>query len=370
MNTAANAVLASDAVQTIDRFVTHVSTVPATLGQTVGLHLREKVLPSVAAAANPKVVLFVHGGFSPSNVAYDLEFLDDYSFMRVLARAGYDVFAMTHTAYGASPKPMMDDPCNVDAAYQHHLIPHVLKEKCAPRYPFKLVSSRTEHDEVETVVAFIRALRNVERISLIGWSTGTPRAGGFAAMHPEQVERLVLFGPAPFFPSDAPPDPYPEAGAPMILQSRDMLMRDRWEKNCLSEGQVEHPEVRECMWRALMREDGLGARWAADGRGIMRAPNRMNFGWRANIGKIRAPTLFLLGEHDNYAVRVKTWDGLTMDNRVFIRVGCASHFMQYERVRHVLHRATLDWLAGATIEGQTRAALRSDADGRLHPLQA
>src|SRR5262245_28408418 len=179
--------ISNDSIQTIDRFVTHVSTVPANLGQTVGLHLREKVLPSVAASAKPHVVLFVHGGFSPSNVAYDLEYKDDYSFMRVLARAGYDVFAMTHTAYGSSPKPMMDDPCNVDVAHQHHLIPHVLKERTAPRYEYKLVSSRTEHDEVETVVKFIMDLRKVDRISMIGWSTGTPRAGGFAAMHPDKV---------------------------------------------------------------------------------------------------------------------------------------------------------------------------------------
>ena len=358
----------NDGIETMDRFVTHVSTVPANLGQTVGLHLREKVAPSVAANSKPHVVLFVHGGFSPSNVAYDLDYKDDYSFMRVLARAGHDVFAMTHTAYGSSPKPMMDDPCNVDIASQHHLIPHILKEKTAPRYPFKLVSSRTEHDEVETVVKFIMDLRKVERISMIGWSTGTPRAGGFAAMHPDKVDKLVLYGPAPYFPSDTPPNPFPEPGAPMILQSWDMLMEKRWQNDCRSEGQIEHPEIREIMWQALMKEDGLGAHWTADGRGIMRAPNRMNFGWRANIGSIKAPTLCLLGEFDNYDARFKTWGGLKMDNRAYIKVGCASHFMQYERVRFVLHKATLEWLAKGTVEGQRFAELQSDKDGKLQPL--
>ncbi len=360
--------IAHDAIQTIDRFVTHVSTVPANLGQTVGLHLREKVASSGAVSGKPHVVLFVHGGFSPSNVAYDLDYRDDYSFMRVLARAGYDVFAMTHTAYGSSPKPMMDDPCNVDAASQHHLIPHVLKERATPRYAFKLVSSRTEHDEVETVVKFIMDLRKVERISLIGWSTGTPRAGGFAAMHPDKVDKLVLYGPAPYFPSDTPPHPFPEPGAPMILQSWDMLMEKRWQNDCRSEGQIEYPEIREIMWKALMQEDGLGAHWTADGRGIMRAPNRMNFGWRANIGSIQAPTLCLLGEFDNYVNRFPTWGGLKMDNRAFIKVGCASHFMQYERVRFVLHKATLEWLKSGTVEGQKFAELQSDRDGKLHPL--
>ena len=165
-------------------------------------------------------------------------------------------------------------------------------------YPFKLVSSRTEHDEVETVVRFIMALRHVERISMIGWSTGTPPAGGFAAIHPDKVDKLVLYGSAPYFPSDTPPHPFPEPGAPMILQSWDMLMEKRWHNDCRSEGQIEHPEIREIMWQALMKEDGLGAHWTADGRGIMRAPNRMNYGWRANIGSIQAPTLCLLGEFD------------------------------------------------------------------------
>ena len=177
-----------DRLLTIDRFVPHVSTVPANLGRTVGLHLREKVLASSldnTGRAKPPVVLFLHGGYSPSVIAYDFDYRD-YSWMAQLARAGYDVFALTHTGYGASPKPMMDDPCNVDAAFQDQLIPKVLKTRTPPRYPFKLISSRTEWDEIETAVDTILALRGVEKLSLVGWSTGTPRAGGYAALRPAE----------------------------------------------------------------------------------------------------------------------------------------------------------------------------------------
>src|SRR5258705_12732095 len=90
---------------TVDRFVPHVSTVPANLGRMVGLHLREKALASVVEGAGrnqPHVALFLHGGYSPSTVAYDLDYRD-YSWMAQLARAGFDVFALTHTGYGASP---------------------------------------------------------------------------------------------------------------------------------------------------------------------------------------------------------------------------------------------------------------------------
>ena len=48
-----------------------------------------------------------------------------------LARAGFDVFAMSHTGYGPSPRPLMDDPCNVDREFQPHLIPHVLEDFAA-----------------------------------------------------------------------------------------------------------------------------------------------------------------------------------------------------------------------------------------------
>ena len=356
---------------TSDRFVPHVSTVPANRGRTVGLHLREKVLAETLepnGGGRAPVVLFVHGGYSPAVVAYDLEYRD-YSWMDQLARAGFDVFAMTHTGYGSSPKPMMDDPCNVAAADQAQLIPRVLKDPCAPRYPFKLVSSQTEWDEVESVSSFIRALRRTNKMSLIGWSTGAPRAGGFAAMHPEQVDKLVLLAPSPFFQSDTPPDPMPEPGAPVILQSHDMLMNQRWQNHVRTAGQVEHPEIREVMWRALMFEDGLGEEWGPAGVGVMRAPHRMNYGWRANAARLNTPTLVLLGEHDNYEKRRDAWGGLASPHKVFVKIDGASHFLQYERGRHVVHSLAEEWLRSGSIEGETLAEFGTDWEGRRRRLR-
>ena len=356
---------------TIDRFVPHVSTVPANRGRIVGLHLREKVLAGTLErkrAERTPVVLFIHGGYSPSVVAYDLEYRD-YSWMAQLACAGFDVFAMTHTGYGSSPKPMMDDPCNVDAADQAQLIPRVLKQACAPRYPFKLISSRTEWDEVESVVGFITDLRQVESVSMVGWSTGTPRAGGFAVMHPEKVNKLVLLAPSTFFPSDAPPDPMPEPGAPVILQSHEMLMNQRWQSHVRTAGQVEHPEIREVMWRALMLEDGLGEQWGPEGVGVMRAPNRMNYGWRANAARLEAPTLVMLGEHDNYEKRREAWGGLSSSHKVFVRIDGASHFVQYERGRHVVHWLTQEWLRNGRVAGESHAEFAADWGGMLRRLE-
>ena len=354
---------------TIDRFVTHVSTVPATAGQTVGLFLRERALPVTLTQQSPHAVVMVHGGFAPSVVAYDLQYRD-YSFMAVLARAGFDVFALSHTGYAPSPQPLMDDPCNVDQEFQAELVPHVLAAAAPPRYPFKLVSSRSEWDELATVVDFIRNLRNVERVSFVGWSTGTPRAGGFAALHPERVDKLVLFGPSPYFANEAPPAEMPEAGAPTILQSREFLLHRRWQDHVRCAGQLEDPAVCEAVWRELMAVDTLGAQWGANGEGIMRAPNRMNFGWRESLAKIEAPTLVLLGEFDNYAKRMDTWHGLRAAHRLFIKVACASHFMQFERARHLLYRATDSWLRHGAVDGHAGGEYCAGAGEALAPLTA
>jgi hypothetical protein len=95
---ACGAALAEDALSTIDRFVPHVSTVPANAGQKVGLFVREKLgaeLQSrIAAGTAPegRVVLFVHGVSVSSVPDFDLQF-KDYSWMAYLASAGFDTFA-------------------------------------------------------------------------------------------------------------------------------------------------------------------------------------------------------------------------------------------------------------------------------------
>ena len=357
----------SDKVLSVDHHVQHVSTVPANAGQNVHLYVRERVLVSVersakAGKARPHVVLFVHGGFSPSAVAYDLDY-KDYSWMAYLARAGFDVFAMTHTAYGASPKPMMDDPCNVDLKQQAILIPHVLKEPCPPSYPYKLVSSQTEWDEVEAVVNYLTKLRGVKKVSMIGWSTGTPRIGGFAAKHPDKVDRIVWFAPAPYFQSDTPPATVPEPGAPVLLQTRERLEKDRWLADVKCDGQIDDPNVRDVMWKELMAQDGAGATWTPEG--VMRAPNRMNFGWRANVAQIKSPTLVLLGEFDNFERRHDAWKGLKVEHKVFVKIACGSHFLQYEKNRKVLHEASREWLKRGTVAGRKQGYLSADAAGKI-----
>lgn len=123
--------MAEEDLITVDRFLPHTSTVSANVGDRVGIFLREKMNRELAAhikaGGRPEdgVVLFVHGGSVPSVPDYDLPY-KDYSWMAHLASAGFDTFAMDLTGYGLSPRPMMDDPCNLVRAERAFLIPNPL----------------------------------------------------------------------------------------------------------------------------------------------------------------------------------------------------------------------------------------------------
>ncbi len=164
---------------------------------------------------------------------------------------------------------------------------------------------------------------------MIGWPTGTPRIGGFAAEHPERVERIVLFAPPPFFDAEVAPEALPEPGAPMLLQTRDRLEKERWLADVKCADQIDDDSVRDVMWKALMQADGLGASWKPGG--IMRAPNRMNFGWHGNVAKIKAPTLTLLGAQDYFERRHDAWKASTMEQKMLVKIACGAHYLKYEK---------------------------------------
>ena len=121
----------------------------------------------------------------------------------------------------------------------------------------------------------------------------------------------------------------------------------------------------EAFWRELMAMDEIGACWGREGLGIMRAPSRMNFGWKASLARIAAPTLYLLGEHDNYARRLESWKALSAPQRMFVRVAGCSHFMQFERARHLLYRAAAEWFSAGSFMGHASGEFAADTAGRL-----
>jgi pimeloyl-ACP methyl ester carboxylesterase len=342
-----------------DHFVPHVSTVAANAGQLVGIHVREK---APARRKESRVVLFVHGVSVPGVPAFDLQH-KGYSWMAYLARAGFHAYAMDLTGYGASPRPMMDDPSNVNPEQQAIVVPRPLVASTAPNYPYQLNTIRDDWNEIDTVVDWLRVRHRVRRVSLVGFSAGGPRAGGYAARHPAKVERLVLYAPAPTIAGLRIPE-RTEPGFPLNLQTRADLERKRWDPDVRCPGQVE-TGIRDVVWKTIMAWDRVGAGWGPP-EGVMRYRMATRFGWTPELAaKVRAPTLVIAGEFDRLAERRSVYEQLGARDKVFAAVACASHWMCWEKQHPRLHAASREWLATGRLRGQRRGEVGVDAAGNF-----
>jgi pimeloyl-ACP methyl ester carboxylesterase len=232
----------SERILTIDHFVRVQSAVPAILGQPAQLYVRERVHAGTlarGARAADRVVLFVHGAGTPAEVAFDTPY-QDYSWMGYLAQAGYDAFSVDMTGYGRSTRPAaMNDPCNLAPNQQAALIPRLIPAPCAATYPQALTSIASDWADVGAAVDYIRALRGVERVSLVAWSLGGPRAGGYAVKNPQKVHRLVFLAPGYSRESRAEaPAKVPAEGVVFNTQSRADFDAN-WERQVGCPAQVE-----------------------------------------------------------------------------------------------------------------------------------
>jgi pimeloyl-ACP methyl ester carboxylesterase len=310
------------------------------------------------AISPERVVLFVHGAGTPAEVAFDVPY-QDYSWMAYLARAGFDVFSVDMTGYGRSTRPVqMSDLCNVARDRQGEWIPTLLKAPCAPSYPQALTTIASDWDDVGAAVDYIRALRRVERVSLVAWSLGGPRSGGYAARFSDKVKRLVLLAPAYQRNSSAnPPSKVPADGAAFNTQSRADF-DELWQRQTACATQVD-PAVPDVVWSEMMRSDPVGATW---GPGVRRAPQTTTWGWnQAVVAKMPTPTLMVAAVHDVQvsAARVnELYADLGAKEKVLLDLGCASHNAMWERHHTLLFRASLEWLDTGTVNGMQQGVVR------------
>jgi pimeloyl-ACP methyl ester carboxylesterase len=121
---------------------------------------------------------------------------------------------------------------------------------------------------VNAAVDYIRALRRVEKVSLVAWSLGGPRAGGYAAKYPQKVNRLVLLAPGYNRQRTAAvPAKLPVEGTVFNTQSRAEFDAN-WDRQLGCPGQHE-PAARDAVWTDMLASDPVGASW---GPGVRRAP--------------------------------------------------------------------------------------------------
>ena len=274
----------SDRLLTIDHYVHVKSTVPAHR-RPAGAAVRARACRSPATASRgtispDRVVLFVHGAGTPAEVAFDLPY-QDYSWMAYLARAGFDVFSRGHDrlrpvhAAGADERSLQ--PGDGSAG---EWIPTLLPAPCAPTYPHALTTIASDWDDVGAVVDHIRALRRVERVSLVAWSLGGPRAGGYAARHPDKVNAPRAAGACVQRTRAATPPAKCPPTAPPSTRSRAPIRRD-WDRQIGCADAVD-PAASDVVWSEMIDRIPLGATW---GPGVRRAPQTTTWGWNQAVGQ-------------------------------------------------------------------------------------
>jgi pimeloyl-ACP methyl ester carboxylesterase len=351
----------SERILTIDHFVRTQSSVPAIAGQPTQLYVRERVHAGTLARGSrlaDRVVLFVHGAGTPAEVAFDPPY-QDYSWMAYLAHAGFDAFSVDMTGYGRSTRPAaMNDPCNLAPAQQALFIPRLIAAPCAATYGQNLTTIASDWADVGAAVDYIRALRGVERVSLVAWSLGGPRSGGYAARNPQKVNRLVLLAPAYSREGRGEqPGKVPADGVVFNTQSRAEFDAN-WDRQVGCPAQYEKAAA-DSVWSEMLASDPVGATW---GTGVRRAPQTTSWGWNASVvTKTQTPTLMVAGIHDKQVApeRVKElYEDLGASQKVMIDLGCSSHNAMWEKNHTMLFRASLEWLEKGTVNGSSTGVLR------------
>jgi pimeloyl-ACP methyl ester carboxylesterase len=348
-------------ILSVDHYVRTKSTAPAAVKQDVLLYVREVVAAGTALrtkTGNGRVVLFVHGSGTPSEVGFDVPY-EDYSWMAYLAKAGFDTFAVDLTGYGRSTRPLaMNDACNFRKDQQGRFVPGRIAAPCEPSFQGPMSTMGSDFDDIDAVVEYLRNMRGVDSVAMVGWSQGGPRTGGYAAKYPAKVSRLVVLAPA--YARDIPetaPDPLPTAGGPMNAQSRDDFIA-LWNRQAPCKDQYD-PAIREIIWSEMLASDPVGATW---GPGVRRAPTVPTYGFGpATVAKLQTPYLMIAGQHDGQVApeRVRQlYEDLGSKQKVFIDLACSSHNAMWERNHRLLFQATVEWLRDGKVGGVTEGVLK------------
>ena len=308
-----------------------------------GLSLFLRYLPPEReAAAQGKVVLYVHGGTFPSALSIAHRF-DSRSWRDELCAAGFHVWGLDFHGFGrlSDPYPEMAQPA----------------EARAP-----LGRAEDASRQLEQAVRFIAARQGVGRVSLVAHSWGSIVAGHFAGRCPQLVERLVLFGPIAR---------RARSGDPVRLPAwRLISLRDQWDRFVADVPMGEPP--------VLLRRhfDDWGERYLdVDPESRTRHPSAVKVpsgpfqdihdAWAGELaydpGLIHAPVAIIRGEWDSLCTDADAawlFDAFKASPiRRDVKIGRATHLMHLEACRYALYRETEAFLSGRDVaESAARSA--------------
>lgn len=332
-----------------EHYVALQSTAPSMPGQFAQLYLRERLADTTLSEdGKGQVVLFVHGAGTPAEVAFDVP-QAAYSWMLYLARHGFNTYAVDMTGYGRSTRPtVMNDRCNLSAEQQQELFGN----SCSPSFASAATTMASDWDDIDAAVDFLRSKHGVDRVHLVAWSQGGPRAAGYAYKQPGKVDRLVLLAPAYNREAAVTAEQAPVAGAAMTKQSRADFFAG-WQRQTSCERQVD-AQVAELIWQDMLASDPVGATW---GDGVRRAPRTPTFGWTPKeVAATQAPVLTVIGLLDAQVLPERAHEfhaDLGTSNKVLLELPCASHNAMWEKDAQLLFEASRQWLLDGTWQGNS-----------------
>jgi pimeloyl-ACP methyl ester carboxylesterase len=281
----------------------------------VKLNLWRKRVGAPRRNGTPLPVLFlVHGSSNSTRSSYDLSVpgKGEYSMMNVMARAGYDVWTMDHDGYGRSGSSGNNSDIASGVEDLKAAVPVVLKET------------------------------GVSKMHFYGTSSGAIRAGAYAQVHPERVDRLILSAFT-----------YKGSGSPEIGRRQKRI--DEFRANPRRKRDAD-------MIRSIFTRDGHASSYEPAMVEALIA-QEMKFGdtiptgtyldMAANLPlvdpkKVLAPVLMLRGEYDGNSTNDDLLDfyrQLPNGDRQFIILGHTAHSPGYSKNRHLLYYAMRNFLA-------------------------
>jgi pimeloyl-ACP methyl ester carboxylesterase len=348
----ASSAMAQNQIGSNDHYVNVVSTAPSENGKTVRLYLRERI----KGTPDPgKLVLFVHGAGTPAEVSFDVPYAD-YSWMAYLANAGYDVFSVDMEGYGRSTRPpAMSDKCNLNDVQRAE---YKVAADCKPTMTSGVTTLASDWNDVGAAVDYVLGLRHGTKLNLIGWSQGGPRSAGWAAQHPDKVNKMVLLAPAYSNGGARRAAPAaPSRGSAFNVQTHEDLVK-LWNGQAPCPGQYEQGAFNS-VWKEMLASDPVGASWNPPAR---RAPvTAPGPGWTQEMAKnTTIPTLMFSGENDGQ-VNPKNVRALYDDiggDKVFVDLACSSHNAMWEKNHLLMFAASREWLDKGTVNGQKNVMLK------------
>jgi alpha-beta hydrolase superfamily lysophospholipase len=263
---------------------------------------RKRVAPR--AGETQPVLFLVHGSSNSTRSSYDLSVpgKGEYSMMNVFASYGFDVWTMDHDGYGHSGSSGNNSDIASGVEDLKAAIPIVVKET------------------------------GREKMHFYGTSSGAIRAGAYAMVQPERVDRLVLS--AFTYKGENAPTLQQRAKQLEYYKTHNTRLRDR------------------AMIESIFTRDGLASSYdPAVAKAL--ADFELQYGDQVPTGtyldmtsklplvdplKVKSPVLMLRGDHDGISTNkdlLEFYDQLPNGDRQFVIIPMTAHSIGSAANRHM-----------------------------------